>query len=80
MAPRNEKCGVGESIGNRLRGRLGLLLHDCSRDKEYTDDELLLLEALDTIERLRWRDPFQVEAERIIKSAAAKLKETSKHE
>ena len=70
--PRNEKGIVGTDLTKRLRIRLRLPL---SPDEDYTDDEMLFLEALETIERLRWRDPWTVEAERIIRSAAARLKE-----
>lgn len=54
---------VGTNISERLRARIP--------EEELTDDENLMLEALAVIERLRYLDPHQVEAERIIREAAA---------
>lgn len=66
---RNEKSVVGTDIRNRLRQRIP------PKDdmEELTDDEILMLEALNCIEHLRWRNPQTVEAERIIRAAAAAL-------
>ena len=63
---RNEKTGIGQNIAKRLRARIPR-----GSDDELSDDEILMLEALDTIERLRWSDPEQIKAEGIIRRAAA---------
>ena len=64
---RNARSVVGTHIAKRLRARIPKR----TDDEELTDDEILMLEALHCIDSLRWRDPAQVEAEKIIRNAAA---------
>ena len=66
---RNERSVVGANITKRLRARIP----ERTEDQELTDDEILMLEALQCIESLRWRDPAQVRAEKIIQRAAELL-------
>lgn len=69
-----EKIAIGQELEARLEKRVAEIKSPPRHTEMYTPDELLIMDTLYCIRNLRRRDPMQVEAEDIIRRAAASIK------
>lgn len=74
-----EKFAIGKELEGRLHVRVSQIRNNNHQSGftaagDYTEDEVLIMDALHCIVSLRRRDPMQVEAEEIIRRGAQSIR------